>query len=72
MLQLVMDILQFIFWKDRTLIPVAIAQVTGVGSPENIVKTDYDFHGKRGGRLLLQCDRRVMNTDTLNIILTPS
>ncbi|MBD2048336.1 PAS domain S-box protein [Coleofasciculus sp. FACHB-64] len=70
MLQLVMDnIPQFIFWKDRTSVYLGcnwnFAQLVGVGKPENIVgKTDYDLLFTEKTGLLLDSERRIMETNT--------
>ncbi|MBD1936896.1 PAS domain S-box protein [Microcoleus sp. FACHB-68] len=71
MLQLVMDnIPQCIFWKDRNSVYLGcnrnFAIVADVGTPENIVgKTDWDLPWKKEqAEFYLECDGRVMQTDT--------
>ncbi|MGF1536286.1 MAG: GAF domain-containing protein [Elainellaceae cyanobacterium] len=70
-LQLVLDnILQHIFWKDRNSVYLGCnrrwAEMTGIGDPSNVVGlTDNDLPWTRAQRdWYLECDRRVMETDT--------
>ena len=70
-LQLVLDnIPQYIFWKDRNSVYLGCnrgwANMAGIGDPSNVVGlTDDDLPWTQAQRdWYLECDRRVMATDT--------
>ena len=70
-LQLVLDnIPQYIFWKDRNSMYLGCnrgwAGMAGIGDPSNVVGlTDDDLPWTQAQRdWFLECDRRVMDTDT--------
>ncbi|MEM7795161.1 MAG: GAF domain-containing protein [Cyanobacteria bacterium P01_C01_bin.118] len=70
-LQLVLDnIPQYIFWKDRNSMYLGCnrgwAGMAGIGDPSNVVGlTDDDLPWTQAERdWYLECDRRVMDTDT--------
>lgn len=70
-LQLVLDnIPQYVFWKDRNSVYLGCnrgwAEMAGIGDPSNVVGlTDDDLPWTQVERdWYLECDRRVMDTDT--------
>lgn len=71
MLQLVLDYIpQYVFWKDLDSVYLGcnrnFARAAGVETPQNIIgKTDYDLAWKKEeADFYLECDRRVMESDT--------